>query len=383
MNKRDFLKTSSLATASVVAQPFGTLGIKAFPQQKNGKKALMLGGRGFMGPSIVRALLTAGYEVTLLNRNKTNTNLFTDLPLIVCDRERENKAGLKAIPKKHKETYWDVVVDTWQKSSKAVADFLEEFEENIGHYHYISTISVYDKWDDKYIVESEPLNPLPPTPTTIAEAFRYALRKTFAEEAIRKRLDNYTIYRSAGMKDYRTDRKGDYSAEPYWPVRFNRGGEILVPKIDNHDIQFTDVQSLVRFVVHCAENKTYGEFNVAHPTMAFEDYISCLAYVTQKPHKLHWIEGDFLKKEGLIPYRIVPFWRDRPAGAYYFNVQKALSAGLVNRPVTEMLADQVAGYLSRYPNDEVRFGITVGDKTIKYFSMEKEKEVIRKWLTRS
>ncbi len=372
-----------MAAASVVVQPMGIFETSSTSKEKNGKKALMLGGRGFIGPTIVNALLAAGYEVTLLNRGMTNPELFSELPLIVCDREKENKQGLKAISKKDRETYWDVVVDTWQKSSKAVADFLEEFKSNIGHYHYISSISVYDKWDKKYIIENEPLNPLPAAPTTIGEEFRYAIRKTLAEEAIRKHFDRYTIYRSSGMKDYRTTHPNDPSSQPYWPVRFNRGGEILVPKIKDHYIQFTDVQSLVRFVVHCAENKTYGAFNVAHPTMAFKDYISCLAYVTQRPDKLHWIDGSFLEKEGLLPYKIVPFWREQPVGFYYFNVQKALLAGLVNRPVTDMLADQLAGYKSRFPKDDVRFGITVGDTTIKYFSMEKEKEVIRKWIART
>ena len=379
MDKRSFLKTSALGAISVVVSPFEAINV-GLARTSNGKKALMLGGRGFIGPSIVKALMGAGYEVTLLNRGKTNPGLFSDLPVIICDRERENKAGLKAINKKHKETYWDVVVDTWQKSPKAVADFLEEFKENIGHYHYISTISVYDKWDKKYIVESEPLNPLPAAPKTIGEEFRYAIRKTFAEEAIRKNTERYTIYRSLGMKDFRTTRPMDPDAQPYWAVRFNRGGEILVPKMDDHHIQFTDVQSMVQFVLECSENKTYGEFNVAHPSIAFKDYLSCLSYVTQKPEKLHWIDGDFLKNEGLLPYRIVPFWREKPIGFYYFNVQKALSAGLVNRPVTQMLADQLAGYNSRFPKDDVRFGTIVGDKTIKYFSMEKEEEVIRKWL---
>ena len=381
MNKRSFLKKSALGATALMAAPFNHLHA-GWPHEKNGKKALMLGGRGFIGPSIVKALLSAGYEVTLLNRGKTNAELFPELPVIICDRERENKEGLKAISKKHRETYWDVVVDTWQKSPKAVSDFLEEFKENIGHYHYISTISVYDKWDNKYIVESEPLNPLPSAPTTMGEEFRYAIRKTFAEEAVRENTNRYTIYRSAGMKDFRTTRPMDPDAQPYWPVRFARGGEILVPKVDNHDIQFIDVQSMVQFVVHCSANAIYGEFNVAHPTISFKDYIACLAYATQPPKKIHWIDGDFLKKEGLLPYRIVPFWRDGPAGAYYFNVQKALSAGLVNRPVTQMLADQLAGYQSRFPNDDVRFGTQVGDKTIKYFSMEKEKEVIGKWLER-
>lgn len=80
------------------------------------------------------------------------------------------------------------MIYTWQKSAKAVADFLDEFKGQFGYYHYISTISVYDKWDKEFIEETKPLNPLPSFPKTIAEEHRYAIRKTFSEEAIRKRI---------------------------------------------------------------------------------------------------------------------------------------------------------------------------------------------------
>ena len=43
-------------------------------------------------------------------------------------------------------------------------------------------MSVYDKWDNKFIEETEPLNPLPQFPRSISEEYRYAIRKTLAEE---------------------------------------------------------------------------------------------------------------------------------------------------------------------------------------------------------
>ena len=262
-------------------------------QNNSAKKALILGGRGFLGPSIVEAFLTAGYEVTLLNRNKTNTHLFKNLPLIICDRERENKEGLQAIDKKYKETYWDVVVDTWQKSSKAVSDFLEDFKGNIGHYHYISSVVVYDNWDKKHIKEDEPLNPLPARPRSIAESkdkkYRYALRKTFAEEIIREQMNNYTIYRSQGMRDFRSANPGNIVDEPFWPIRFYRGGEILVPQVKDHHMQAVDVKSLVDFIVHCSEQKTFGAFNVACQPTLFKDYVSSLIHATQRPKKLYLV----------------------------------------------------------------------------------------------
>ncbi|MGD1945514.1 MAG: NAD-dependent epimerase/dehydratase family protein [Croceivirga sp.] len=383
MNKRQFIKTATVSSAVLLANPLAALHFSNPTGTNNEKKALILGGRGFMGPTIVRSFLKAGYDVTLLNRNKTNTHLFKELPLIVCDREKENKAGLAAIDKKYKSTYWDVVVDTWQKSSKAVSDFLEEFKVNIGHYHYISSVVVYDDWDKKYIKEDEPLNPLPKTPTSISEGnqYRYSLRKTFAEEAIRAQIDTYTIYRSQGMRDFRSANPGNIGDEPFWPIRFYQGGEILVPKVKDHHMQVVDVKSLVDFIVYCTNQKTYGEFNVANQPTSFKDYVSSLVHATTKPEKLYWIDGDFLKENGLIPYRIVPFWRENKIAKYYFNVQKAIEAGFVHRPLVDMIKDQIEGYKHRFPKNDIKFG-KQPDGTIKCYSLEKEKEVIQKWLSR-
>ncbi|MGB5819284.1 MAG: NAD-dependent epimerase/dehydratase family protein [Saonia sp.] len=349
---------------------------------KNNSKVLILGGRGFLGPTIVDTFINSGYDVTLLNRGKTNAHLFNDLPIIICDREKENKQGFKAIDKKYQDTYWDIVVDTWQKSPKAVSDFLEEFKGRFGHYHYISTVSVYDKWDKKFIEETEPLNPLPKFPKTIGEEFRYAIRKTFSEEAIRERTSNYTIYRSHGMKDFRITRPNDPNAEPFWPVRFFRGGEILLPHVKDHHMQVTDVKSLTNFIVHCSQSKIYGSYNVACYPTPFKDFVSSLIHVTGMPKKMHWIDGDFLIENGLLPYKIVPLWKPTPTGSYYFNVQKAVGAGLINRSMVEMVTDQLNGYKSRHPKDDVRFGAVMDGKQIKYYSVGKEKEVIKKWLSR-
>jgi len=374
MNKREFVKTIGAVSLSTMVAPFKTFGTN------NTKKVLVLGGRGFMGPSIVASFLDSGYDVTLLNRGKTNPHLFSNLPIIICDREKEDKQGLKSIDKKFKEIHWDIVVDTWQKSPKAVADFLDVFKGSFDHYHYISTVSVYDKWDKKFIEETEPLNPLPAFPEKIESEFRYAIRKTLAEVAIGERIENYTIYRSHGMKDFRVTDPKDANDEPFWPVRFFRGGEILLPKVKNHHIQVTDVKSLTNFIVHCSETKTFGAYNIACNPTPFKDYVSALIHATGVPEKLHWIEGEFLMEHGLEPYKIVPLWKPRPAGSYYFNVQKAISAGFVHRPLVEMVTDQINGYKSRYPKDDVKFGEMIDGNMTKYYSARKEKDVIAKWL---
>ncbi|MEP1306448.1 MAG: hypothetical protein ABJK11_08410 [Balneola sp.] len=378
MNKREFLKTLGSAAAFMYLNPLKAIGTGY--KASSDKNVLMLGGRNYLGPSIVNKFLEHGYNVTLLNRGITNPHFFNELPVIICDRELENKEGIKAVSSEIKNQHWDIVVDTWQKSPKAVSDFVEEFKDNIGHYHYISTMSVYDKWDDKHIIESAPLNPLPASPKNISDEYRYAIRKTFSEVAITENLDTYTIYRSHGMKSYRATRPTDPNAEAYWPIRFMRGGEILVPDVESHHLQVTDVQSLCNFIINCSENRTYGAFNVAYDPTPFKDYVSSLILATQMPKKLHWITGEFLIENGLPPYEVVPLWKPSPKGSYYFNVQKARNAGLVNRPMAEMITDQLNGYKSRYPSDPIKFGEEMNGQMIKYISKAKEEEVIRKWI---
>ena len=60
------------------------------------------------------------------------------------------------------------------------------------------------------------------------------------------------------------------------------------------------------------------------------------------------------------------------------NVQKAIEAGFVHRPLVDMIKDQIEGYKNRYPKDDIKFGEQT-DGTVKCYSASKEKEIINKW----
>lgn len=377
MNKRDFIKAFS---ASLILTSVPSILHSCASVTK--KNVLILGGRGFLGPTIVNQFLAAGHNVTLLNRGITNPDLFQSLDIIICDREKENREDLKAVKPKIEEKQWDCVVDTWQKSPKAVSDFLQEFKGQFKHYHYISTMSVYKNWNEKYIDEDRPLNDLPAFPKSIGEEFSYSIRKTFSEATIVEHLkpSDYTIYRCNGTKSNRTPDPKDVNEEPYWIVKFLRGEEILLPLVKDHHMQITDAESLSKFILLCDDNNTTGAFNVAHRPIKFRDFISAIIAVTGEPKKMHWIPDEFLLSEGVVPYREVPYWKIKPIGKYYFDASKAIKAGLVNRPLTETIRDEVKGYKRRRPNDDIQFGAQPNGSVIK-LSPEKEKDVIKKWLS--
>jgi len=363
MNRRNFLQ-SSCATALLPALSITTSSVAI---AKPTKKVLVLGGTGFFGPVLVDELLAQGHEVTLFNRGKTNPHLFPELKKIRGDRETVDVSGL--INLRSSEREWDWVVDTWQGSSKAVIDSAQILADRIGQYQYVSTVSVYDKWERIGITEDEPLNPLPSAEEPIVTENRYAIRKTFAELALKNIIPQRSVFfRSHGMRGSRTTASRH---EPYWQVKIARGKNFVVPSGVEH-YQVTDMVSLARFMVHCGLNNVSGAYNVCYPPILFREFIQAIVDFTDSPVKLHWIPQEFLLEND------VQLIRNEPAGRYRFNVDKALNAGLINRPLEQLFKDQLQGYRNRNPNDNFLFG----KPETKTISTAREAEIIRLWQSR-
>lgn len=361
MNRRLFLQSGAAASLlPTLSSCASSTPIIAHPK----KRVLVLGGTGFFGPELVEELLAQGHDVTLFNRGKTNPHLFPQLTKIRGDRETEDVSGLKNL--RANSQRWDWVVDTWQGSSKAVVDSAELLAERVDQYQYVSTVSVYDKWDNIGISENEPLNPLPGTSEPIITNNRYALRKTFAELALKRILPNKSVFfRSHGMRGSRTTHPRH---EPYWQVKVARGKQFVVPANVDH-YQVTDMVSLARFMIHCGVEGHMGPYNVCYPPMLFKEFIQAIVNHTNSSVKLHWIPQEFLLENNV---RLI---RERPAGRYRFNVDKALKAGLRNRPLEQLFTDQLRGYHRRNPKDDFEFG----KPETATISVAQEAQIIKLW----
>jgi len=142
MNRRDFLY-GSLATMAACAAPATPRldprrsGPPASPDTK--KTILILGGTNFLGPHVVDAALARGHTVTLFNRGKTHAELYPNLEKLHGDRDGQLDAlaGRK----------WDAVVDPSGYVPRIVKMSAELLAPNVGHYVFISTISVYKNLD--------------------------------------------------------------------------------------------------------------------------------------------------------------------------------------------------------------------------------------------
>ena len=111
------------------------------PPSGKGKKLLVLGGTRFLGPAIVDYALSAGYDVTLFNRGKSNPDLYTELETRIGDRDTGDLSDLE-------DGQWDAVVDTSCYVPQHARKAAQVLKDRVGQYVLISTISTYDALND-------------------------------------------------------------------------------------------------------------------------------------------------------------------------------------------------------------------------------------------
>ncbi|MEO1243124.1 MAG: NAD-dependent epimerase/dehydratase family protein [Pseudomonadota bacterium] len=359
MHRRSFLNAAGFAAAGTVlgAGTPATAVRKATYQSSSTSRrlrVLMLGGTGFLGPTIVETLLDRGHDVTLFNRGVTNPHLFTYLEKLRGDREEENGGpDLGALRGRD----WDVVIDTWQKGPKCVEDTARLLSGHARIYYYISSISVYHNTAFRQLgttetaqlsdIEGHPINRKP-------DEQSYFLRKTLAEKVLAENFEGEVgILRSHGIRGARINTP---ESEHYWPVKIWRGGDVLAPEDGQTWGQFTDTVSLCRFLAHCAENDLAGPYNVLSSPFRLKEFFDAIQNVSHRKANLIWTPREKLAEFDIEPYRDLPMWRPEPVGFYRFSSDKAVQVGFRHRSLEACAASMLHGYIERHPEDDFVFG---------------------------
>jgi len=337
-NRRRFVQASVLGGAAVA-----TGGLSQTAAAQDAQKAtrqnmniLILGGTGFIGPHMVREALRRGHAVSLFNRGKTNSTLFPDLKLYKGDRD----GGLDVL----KGNKWDAVVDNSGYVPRHVEDSARALKDVSSHYLYVSTISTYASFGIAND-ENSPLGKLDDETVEEVTGETYGPLKALCEKRAAAQIDadQLTILRPTyicGPGDH-TDRFS------YWPIRTARGGEMLWPGSREDKAQIIDVRDFANFTIDCLEQSIAGIFNTVTPAGEYTMgnlHDDCLA-VSASDMKAVWVGADFLEEQKLLEGREIPIWAP-PAGedgkVAYVNGEKAVAAGLRNRPIRETARDALA-----------------------------------------
>ncbi len=312
---------------------------------------------------MVREALRRGHEVSLFNRGRSNDELFPDLERYIGDRDGQ----LDAL-EGHE---WDAVIDNSGYVPRHVADSARLLADQASQYLFVSSVSVYES----FAVANDEDSPLATMPDESVEEvtgqtygpMKALCEKRAAEEFGRDRLTVIRPTYICGPGDH-TDR---YT---YWPVRADRGGEMLWPGTPADPIQIIDVRDLAAFVVHCLEARVTGTYNTVTPPGSFtmgallED---CRALARAELSPV-WVDADFVEEQGIRSE--LPIWSSPRGGAAklaFTSGARAYARGLSNRPTRETARDTLAWWRT-LPNARTA-KLRAGP------SAEREAEVLAAW----
>ena len=376
--RRDLFKLGALAAAAAALPSFASAASEAKPVAKAAKplNILILGGTGFTGPFQVDYALKRGHKVTLFNRGKRPS---PEWPAAVEQLHGDRNTGDLSALKGRK---WDVCIDNPTSLPFWVRDAGQVLKGNVGHYLFISTISVYADGSKPGINENSPLaqykgkDAMAETQQTLRADIEnlYGPLKALSEAEAHKQFGkNVTIVRPGyivGPRD-ETDRF------TYWPHRVAQGGEILVPG-DGHDpIQIIDGRDLGEWMIRLAEAGTTGTFNACGPDypLSMDAMLYGCQAVTGGGMTLTHVSPAFLDEQQVG----LPIWvpsKDNPYAGYgAVSNERAIAAGLTFRPLATPVQDLLAWFHSLPAERQAKLGAGI--------TREKEAELLKAWHART
>jgi 2'-hydroxyisoflavone reductase len=326
LTRRGFL--CSLAAA-------GTISAAAAPK----KRILILGGTGFLGPATVEAARARGHELTLFNRGKTRPGMFPDIQKLYGDRDPNKGEGVRALAGRK----WDAVIDNSGYFPRHVDASAKLLASNVKQYIFISSVSVYADNRTEGQDEAANLATIPDPATEKITEESYGALKALCERAAEDAMPGRVTVVRPGYIVGPDDPTGRFT---YWPVRMDRGGEVLAPGAPADPVQFMDVRDLGAWLILLVEKGTTGVFNALGPAkrLAWGDLLTACRKATPATSKLVWVPADWLSKQG---EEIFPIWapyQGETRGFHSWKNTRAVAAGLAFRPYEQTVRDTLAWY---------------------------------------
>jgi len=370
--RRQFIKVSAAAGAAFSMSP----GISFLRAAENPKplRILILGGTGFTGPFQIKFALGRGHKITTFNRGKTHPG---ELPKEVEQLVGDRNGQLDAL----KGRQWDVVIDNPTSLPVWVRDAAQILKGNVDRYVFISTISVYAPTSKPGADEDAPLQKYTgpdamkeTRESLIASKFAlYGPLKALSEQEAEKWFPNKTLIIRPGLIVGPGDETDRFT---YWPVRIDRGGEVLAPGDPADPVQFIDGRDLAEWTIRMVENGATGKYNATGPAkkLGVGEMLETIKTAEKAKADFTWVKADFLEAQKVSPWSDMPVWIPpvgEEGGLSQISIQRGLDKGLTFRPLADTARDTLAWFKSQPAERQakLRAGLTP----------EREKEVLAEW----
>lgn len=301
----------------------------------DGSSLLILGGTGFVGRHITEAALAAGHRPTLFNRGRTNDELFLGVERLVGDRYADDVDALRS-------GAWDAVIDVNGYHPSHVESVLTALDGRVGHYTFISTVSVYAPTrvptDETAALDLALRDPVDDIGTN------YGPLKVRCEEAVRAVFDDRATIIRPGIVAGPHDPTERFT---HW-VRAAASGEELVATRPEQPVQVIHARDQADFVVAATVGQIGGTFNTTGPTepTTMADLLEACAAAAGTSPAVRWASEDEVETEGLELPLYLPSAMAAD-GLFSASCAAAVNAGLTNRPLVDTAADTLAWTRSR------------------------------------
>jgi 2'-hydroxyisoflavone reductase len=329
-------------------------------------RILILGGTGFIGPYQVQYALDRGHTVTLFNRGKTNPKLFPTVEKLIGDRNGD----LKSLEGRE----WDAVIDnSVQTDPHWVTLSASLLQKNVKQYVFVSTRSVYSDLSRVPMTSDAPVFTEETARWDRSKPMPYGLVKALAEKEAQKYFPGRTTIVRPGLIIGPGDLTDRFT---YWPVRIERGGDVLAPGDGSDPVQIIDARDLGEWMIRLVEQNAPGVFNAVGPKnpRSFAEFLYGIKAATTSEAQFTWVDTDFLIAHDVHPYREMPVWqpaRGKNLGFARFDISRELALGLTFRPLAVTTRDTLDYYHLQPPErqEKLRAGLDAA----------REVEVLAEW----
>lgn len=331
-------------------------------------RILVLGGTLFVGRHLVEAALQRGHQVTLFNRGRTGPGLYPEAESLRGDRDGD----LSALEGRT----WDAVLDPSGYVPRVVRRTAEALAGRVGHYGFVSTMSVYAGFGAGAAEDAELAVLEDPASENVQRD--YGALKAACERVLEEMFPGRVLQGRAGLIVGPHDRIYRF---PYWLERIAAGGVVLAPGSPEAPLQIIDARDLADWMVAQAEAGTAGVFNLTGPEapLRFGGVLEAIRDVQGSDARFVWVDDAFLHEQGIQPVDGASLWL--PLESWDFcrrSVDGALRAGLVFRP----LRDTILQTWQALRRDGYTSAGKVGVQLKSGLPAEREQELLALWLQR-
>lgn len=377
LSRRTFLKLSAMVGGTaglglISGAPAFSTAVGANGRAAKSLRILILGGTGFTGPFQVKYALSRGHQVTVFNRGRTHPG---ELPKEAEQLLGDRNGKLDALKGKT----WDVCIDNPATLPVWVRDAAQILKGSVDRYVFISSIAVLADTSKPGQDETAPLvkytgmDPMKETSATM-RASNFALfgpLKALSEAEAEKWFPGKTLVIRPGYIVGPGDESDRFT---YWPVRVERGGEVLAPGTTADPIQIIDARDLAEWTIRMVEQGTTGPFNAVGPKskLTMGRMLAEIKKTTNSDARFTWVDTNFLTSQKVVDE--IPIWTspNGPEAAYdQVNINKAISKGLTFRSLSDTTRATLDWFRKQTPDRQLK--MRAGLKP------EREAQVLAAW----